>query len=58
MNFFSRLGCVCVCQVMGFEVDSINSVQFSNHTGRLTQTFCLFLDNSLSQWNKAIQKHF
>uniref|UniRef100_A0A3B5B5T2 pyridoxal kinase n=1 Tax=Stegastes partitus TaxID=144197 RepID=A0A3B5B5T2_9TELE len=31
-------------QVLGFEVDSINSVQFSNHTGELddeTSTFTL-----------------
>lgn len=26
-------------QVLGFEVDSINSVQFSNHTGKMVQTF-------------------
>lgn len=23
----------CLLQVLGFEVDTINSVQFSNHTG-------------------------
>lgn len=36
--------CVFFFQVLGFEVDSINSVQFSNHTGKMVQTFhiCTF----------------
>lgn len=35
--------CVFVSlQVLGFEVDSINSVQFSNHTGK-TNAFTVFL---------------
>ncbi|MGH0171387.1 UNVERIFIED_CONTAM: hypothetical protein FKN15_060994 [Acipenser sinensis] len=29
-------------QVLGFEVDSVNSVQFSNHTGTMTVRFITF----------------
>lgn len=38
----------CVFQVLGFEIDAVNSVQFSNHTGEaqlevaVSQTLLLF----------------
>lgn len=35
--------CVFYFQVLGFEVDSINSVQFSNHTGKADETADFFV---------------
>lgn len=37
--------CVFCFQLLGFEVDSINSVQFSNHTGQATDLACVSLSS-------------
>lgn len=32
-GFFRSIPSILLFQILGFEVDAINSVQFSNHTG-------------------------
>jgi len=43
-------------QVLGFDVDVINSVQFSNHTGYGSWTGEAISEETLCEWNWAVDK--